>query len=74
MNTYTISSHPEGPEYEVHVIGYDGIRQTMLGFVSKADAESWIAADNQRDAVRRERRMGLRWTDGGLDGWSMAST
>jgi len=29
MNTYTISLHPEGLEYEVHVIGYDGIRQTM---------------------------------------------
>ena len=59
MNTYTISSHPEGPEYEVHIVGHDGIRQTMLG-------------DNQRDAVRRDRRMGLRWTDGGSDGWSMA--
>jgi hypothetical protein len=22
MNTYAISPHPEGPEYEVHVIGY----------------------------------------------------
>jgi hypothetical protein len=72
VNTYTISPHPEGAEYEVHVVGHDGIRQTMLGFVCKADAESWVAADNQRDAVRRERRMGLRWADGGSDGWSMA--
>jgi hypothetical protein len=72
MNTYTISPHPEGLEYEVHVIGYDGIRQTMLGFVSEADAETWIAADNRGDAVRREGTRGLRWTDGGADGWSMA--
>ena len=72
MNTYTISSHPEGPEYEVHIVGHDGIRQTMLGFVSEADAETWIAADNKGDAVRREGAWGLRWTDGEADGWSMA--
>jgi hypothetical protein len=54
MNTYTIFPHREGPEYEVHVIGYDGIRQTMLGFVSEVDAETWIVADNRGDAVRRE--------------------
>jgi hypothetical protein len=72
MNTYTISPHPEGLEYEVHVIGCDGIRQTMLGFVSEADADTWIAADNQGEAVRREGAWGLRWRDGEADGWSMA--
>jgi hypothetical protein len=56
MNTYAISPHPEGPEYAVHIIGYDGIQQTMLGFVSEADAETWIAADSIR--ARPERKPG----------------
>ena len=28
-----------------YVVGSDGVRHTMLGFPTEADAEAWIAAD-----------------------------
>jgi hypothetical protein len=51
MSTYAINLRPEEPaEYEVHIVGSDGVRQTMLGFASEEDAEAWIEADQARDS------------------------
>jgi hypothetical protein len=49
LSTYVISPHPEEPQYEVHIVGADGVRQTLLGFPTEADAKAWIAADQARD-------------------------
>jgi hypothetical protein len=45
MSTYAINPRPEEGEWEVYVVGSDGVRHTMLGFPTEADAEAWIAAD-----------------------------
>jgi hypothetical protein len=39
MPTYETSQHPGGDTYDVHVIGAQGTRQTMLGFRTKEEAE-----------------------------------
>jgi hypothetical protein len=49
LSTYVISPHPEEPQYEVHIVGADGVRQTLLGFPTEADAKAWIASDQARD-------------------------
>jgi hypothetical protein len=57
MNVYEISKHPGGNSYDVHVIGAQGTRQTMLGFRTKEEAEAWIVTDKERGPINREFRM-----------------
>src|ERR1700733_2277256 len=57
MNLYEISKHPGGNSYDVHVIGAQGTRQTMLGFRPKEEAEAWIVTDKERGPINREFRM-----------------
>jgi hypothetical protein len=57
MPTYEISQHPAGNSYNVHVIGAQGTRQTMLGFPTKEEAEAWIVTDQERGPINREFRM-----------------
>jgi hypothetical protein len=57
MPTYEISQHPGSNSYDVHVIGPQGTRQTMLGFGTKEEAEAWIVTDQERGPINREFRM-----------------
>jgi hypothetical protein len=47
MAIYTIIPHSEGDGFDVALIGDNGVRQTMLGFATEADAESWIECDRR---------------------------
>ena len=49
---YTIvpNSH-QSLGFAVEVLGVNGVRQTLLGFPTEADAEEWIASDRVRDAA-----------------------
>jgi hypothetical protein len=58
MSTYTINPRPEQGEWEVYVVGSDGVRQTMLGFPTEADAEAWIAGDKAREEPPQRRLPG----------------
>jgi hypothetical protein len=57
MNAYKITKHPGGNSYDVHVVGAQGIRQTMLGFRTEEEAEAWIVTDKDRGPINREFRM-----------------
>ena len=57
MPTYETSQHPGGDTYDVHVIGTQGTRQTMLGFRTREEAEAWIVTDQERGPINREFRM-----------------
>ena len=57
MPTYEISPHPGDNSYDVHVIGAQGTRQTMLGFRTKEEAAAWIVTDQERGPINREFRM-----------------
>jgi hypothetical protein len=57
MPTYEISQHRGGNSYDVHVIGAQGTRQTMLGFRTKEEAEAWIVTDRERGPINREFRI-----------------
>jgi hypothetical protein len=57
MNVYKISKHPGGNNYDVQVIGAQGTRQTMLGFLTEEEAEAWIVTDQERGPINREFRM-----------------
>jgi hypothetical protein len=50
MATYSVTAHNDPVTFSVGIVGDDGARQTMLGFVSQADAEAWIAQDQRKDA------------------------
>ena len=45
MATYTITPRSGGDGYDIRVVGADGVRQTILGFNTKAAAQEWIAYD-----------------------------
>ena len=47
MTTYTIIPTDNGASFNIGVAGSDGTRQTMLGFVSEAEAEEWINQDKR---------------------------
>lgn len=51
MATYTIVPGSAGGNFAVSVIGRNGARQTLLGFVSEADAAAWIEQDKRLDDI-----------------------
>ena len=52
MPTYTIVPNPDGSSgFVVDIISPTGVRTTMLGFATEADAEEWIASDRKRDRL-----------------------
>jgi hypothetical protein len=44
MAAYTLIPNAS-QTFHVAIVGNDGVRQTLLGFASEADAEAWIARD-----------------------------
>jgi uncharacterized protein YmfQ (DUF2313 family) len=46
MATYLISLATKRG-FDVKIVGDDGVRQTMLGFPTRAAADAWIAEDQQ---------------------------
>lgn len=47
MNKYDIASRADGTGFDVHIVAYNGARQTVLGFATEADAQVWIAQDQR---------------------------
>ena len=45
MATYTIIPNADQTGFDVAMVGNNGVRQTLLGFESQADAQAWIAWD-----------------------------
>jgi hypothetical protein len=37
----------DGTGYDVHIVTSNGVRQTVLGFVTEPDAQAWIAQDQR---------------------------
>ena len=60
MAMYTVIPRADQAEFDIAVAGDDGVRQTMLGFKTEADAELWIEDDKKRDTPRaaNQRRPG----------------
>jgi hypothetical protein len=50
MATYKIIPQPAERSFNIEITGANGTRQTVLGFATEADAETWIAADQALDA------------------------
>jgi hypothetical protein len=50
LATYTICRRPEGPGFDIRIVGFNGSRQTMLGFKTAVEAEAWIDDDMRLDA------------------------
>ena len=50
-----VNPRPEQGEWEFYVVGSDGVRHTMLGFPTEADAEAWIAADQATEEPSQRR-------------------
>jgi hypothetical protein len=50
VTNYTIEPSKHGNGFEIGIINLDGSRQTILGFETIDDAESWIAQDKELSA------------------------
>jgi hypothetical protein len=53
MATYTVIPKVDDTGFHVAIVGSDGVRQTILGFETGADAEAWISRDKWLDAADR---------------------
>jgi hypothetical protein len=51
MTTYTIIPQVDQTGFDVAIVSNDGVRQTLLGFETQADAEAWIASDKLPSAA-----------------------
>jgi hypothetical protein len=59
MDTYTVILKVDCTGFHVAIVGSNGVRQTLLGFETRADAEAWILRDKcgicaPLDAVHRK--------------------
>ena len=45
MDMYTVTSNTTGRGFHVTIAGSNGVRQTILGFLTEAEANSWITQD-----------------------------
>jgi hypothetical protein len=53
MATYTVVPKVDQTGFHVAIVGSDGVRQTILGFKTQADAETWISRDKWMNASKR---------------------
>ena len=53
MASYTVIQRVDQPGFHVAIVGSDGVRQTILGFATQADAEAWISRDKWQSAAER---------------------
>jgi hypothetical protein len=51
MTIYSIVLHSDGIGFNIDIVGDNGVRQTMLGFTTEAEAQAWIGADQGRDIL-----------------------
>jgi hypothetical protein len=62
MATYTVTpSETDSDGFDVQIVGNDGVRQTMLGFKTKADAETWIIEDARTTISDDPQGFRMRW-------------
>jgi hypothetical protein len=58
MATYKIIPKGDQVGFDVEIVGNDGARQTLLGFETQAEAQTWISRD--------------RWVNVADDPWTPA--
>ena len=51
--TYTVIPKVDHTGFHVAIVGSNGVRQTLLGFETQADAEAWIMRDKLLSAADR---------------------
>jgi hypothetical protein len=51
--TYTVIPKVDHTGFHVAIVGSNGVRQTILGFETRAEAEAWIWRDKRLDAADR---------------------
>jgi hypothetical protein len=62
MATYTVTRAEKGRDgFDVQIVGDDGVRQTMLGFTTEAEAEAWIIDDTRTTASDNRHGFRMRW-------------
>ena len=45
MASYAITVRGDQAGFDVEIVARDGVRQTMIGFKTQADAEAWMVRD-----------------------------
>jgi hypothetical protein len=45
MDMYAVTSNISGRGFHVTIAGSNGVRQTILGFITEAEAHNWITQD-----------------------------
>jgi hypothetical protein len=54
MATYTIVPRQSQAGYKVDVVDSDGVRHSMLGFDTEAEAQAWVDADEEVERLAND--------------------
>ncbi len=52
MAIHTVVPRPDHTGYDIEVVDANGGRHTMLGFMTKAEADEWIVGDRKVSEIR----------------------
>ena len=61
MSSYAITVRGDQAGFDVEIVARDGVRQTMVGFETQADAEAWIVRDAQLNRTADPGGFRVQW-------------
>ncbi len=61
MASYAITVRGDPAGFDVEIVACDGVRQTMIGFKTQADAEAWIVLDAQLNRMTDPGGFRVQW-------------
>ena len=61
MASYAITVRGDPAGFDVEIVARDGVRQTMIGFKTQADAEAWIVRDARLNRMTDPDGFRVQW-------------
>jgi hypothetical protein len=61
MATYVVMPRQRQSGFKIEIVGDDGVRNTILGLASEAEAEAWIIEDRRESARKHESSSRPAW-------------
>lgn len=74
MATHLVVPRPDRTGYDIEVTDANGGRHTMLGFMTKAEAEEWIDADRKGSEISGRMQFRLPQLTDRVLGWFSADS
>jgi hypothetical protein len=61
MASYAITVRDDQASFDVEIVAHDGVRQTVIGFKTQADAEAWMVRDARLNTMTDPDGFRVQW-------------